>query len=100
MKEIDNLTRDVLAAEAAGFGPWYGRYIAAYGHVRVPTPETPQTQKKTAVCPHCGKTFIQKDKWPKKYCSADCIEESRRKQQYAHAERKRAEKSVCAASPG
>lgn len=95
MKEMDNLTRDVLAAEAAGYGPWYGRYIADHGHTLEPEP--PKIEKKTAVCALCGKTFIRVCRGPAKYCSVECRDDVRRRRDAAYRKRKMA---ACAASPG
>lgn len=96
-KEMDNLTRDVLAAEAAGFGPWYGRYIAAFGHTGPPEPK--KIERKIAVCANCGKEFFQQERWPKKYCSPECRELVRHRQQEASKEKRLAKMAVCAASP-
>lgn len=100
MAKIDNLTRDVLAAKAAGYGSSYGRYIADHGHTSKPAQN--ETQKKTAICPLCGKQFIPKDRWPSKYCGAVCIEKAHQKQKDA-AKKKRlaklAKETDCAASP-
>lgn len=100
MAEIDNLTRDVLAAEAAGYGPWYGRFIADHGHTAIDTPAPVEAPRKTAVCPLCGQEFVQKVKWPRKYCGPECQERAKRKQQYA-AKEKKSKKAVadCAAPP-
>lgn len=100
MAGMDNLTRDVLAAEAAGYGPWYGRYIADHGHAPADGPEPVMAPRKIAVCPLCGREFIQKLKWPKKYCGAECQERARRKQQYASRDKqKRKTVADCAAPP-
>lgn len=96
-KEMDNLTRDVLAAEAAGFGPWYGRYIAAFGHTGPPEPK--KIERKIAVCAFCGKDFFQQPKHPKKYCSPECRELVRRRQNEDAARKKKEKMAVCAASP-
>ena len=97
MKEMDNLTRDVLAAEAAGYGPWYGRYIADHGHTSPPEP--PKIDHKIAVCACCGKEFFQKEKWPKKYCSPECRELVRTRQREASKQKRLVKMAACAAPP-
>lgn len=97
MKEMDNLTRDVLAAEAAGFGPWYGRYIAVHGHTTEPTP--PKIQKKTAICKACGTEFIQQEKWPRHYCTPECRERAQYRKHEIARKKREAKMADCAASP-
>ena len=96
MKEFDRLTRDVLAAEAAGYGPWYGRFIADHGHTAADEPVQQKAPAKTAICPLCGNEFIQKPKWPQKYCGAECRERARYINHEAYKKRKAA---ACAAPP-
>lgn len=73
-KELDNLTRDVLAAEAAGFGCHYGDYIAKFGHTGQPEPK--KTDKREIVCVGCGTVFYVSDNHRRKYCSPGCRERS------------------------
>ena len=100
MAGMDNLTRDVLAAEAAGYGPWYGRYIADHGHTPSDEPAPVMIQRKMAICPFCGSEFVQKEKWPKKYCGATCQERAREQQKKLAKEKKKRELMAdCTASP-
>lgn len=97
MEEMDNLTRDVLAAEAAGFGPWYGRYIAAFGHTERPVQE--KTPENIATCKGCGAEFLQQKRWPRQYCSPECREKARQRQRDESARKRKARMAACAAPP-
>lgn len=92
-KELDNLTRDVLAAEAAGFGPHYGDYIAKFGHTGKQEPK--KMDKRTIVCAGCGTVFYASDNLSRKYCSPECREKARYRQNTENKKRR----SACAALP-
>ena len=77
-KELDNLTRDVLAAEAAGFCCHYGDYIAKFGHTGQPEPK--KTDKRAIVCLGCGTVFYVSDNHRRKYCSPECRYNARYRQ--------------------
>lgn len=94
--EPDPLTRDVLAAEAAGFGPWYGRYIAAFGHTGPAAGKT--VEKRGVVCQLCGVTFYVSDNLRRKYCP-ECQSVARERQIQAHKAKKNPLLAPCAASP-
>lgn len=92
-KELDNLTRDVLAAEAAGFGCHYGDYIAKFGHTGQPEPK--KTDKRAIVCLGCGTVFYVSDNHRRKYCSPECRYNARYRQNTENKKRR----SACAALP-
>lgn len=76
-KPRDRLTATVLAAEAAGYGPHYGQFVADHPDalkdwepgqpVHVPDPLP------VRVCPVCGQKFASKNKL-KIYCGDQCKE--------------------------
>lgn len=73
-KEMDNLTRDALAAQAAGMS--YGKYKGlqhALGGQQQAAPAPTQSTRKTfdLVCLQCGGAFVAKSA-RKKYCCEDC----------------------------
>lgn len=92
-KELDNLTRDVLAAEAAGFGCHYGDYIAKFGHTW--KQELKKTDKRAIVCAGCGTVFYAGDHLNRKYCSPECREKARYRQKTENKKKR----SACAALP-
>jgi hypothetical protein len=71
---MDNLTKDVLAAEKAGMS--YGQWKAFHPHTdpdKMPLIRYPKRKPEgsSAICPVCGKQFeVTKDR--AKYCSTDC----------------------------
>ena len=75
-ENLDNLTRDVLRAEALGYGCHYGQYKTDHPHTRVDdvTPErqpvAPGRIEKT--CARCGGTFYVESQARKRYCSPEC----------------------------
>lgn len=73
----DRLTRDVLAAEAAGMS--YGNYKAAHPHTpdeddeeEIVAPPAPVERVKTGICQECGAEFTMDRHSEKKYCSDRC----------------------------
>ena len=77
-KEIDNLTRDVLAAEKAGMS--YGLYKA----MQYVPDKKPERKSKVKVdskpmtgdkinCKMCGKEFVKRT-WNNELCSVECRE--------------------------
>ena len=76
---MDNLTRDVLAAERAGMS--YGRWKAFHPHTdpdKKPLVRFPKRklESSSAICPVCGRQFeVTKDR--AKYCSAECMRNRR-----------------------
>lgn len=82
-KELDHLTRDVLAAEKAGQS--YGQWKAA--HPITPDDFTlddedeedePGAGQIPRTCAHCGKTFyVSPSRCNKKYCSVTCYNDSK-----------------------
>lgn len=66
----DNLTRDALAADAAGMS--YGKYKAQHPHTGSdPAPE-PDPGRYIITCPNCGKEIVVRTKAKRKYCSEFC----------------------------
>lgn len=75
--ELDNLTLDVLEAEALGYGCRYGDYKAAHPYTKQAREEaaagikTPPPGGK--LCKHCKKPFIPlRFKSGTLYCSEEC----------------------------
>lgn len=73
---MDNLTKDVLAAEKAGMS--YGHWKALHPHTdadkmpRVRYPKRAASTGYTEICPVCGRQFeVTKNR--AKYCSAECL---------------------------
>lgn len=66
----DNLTRDVLAAEAAGMS--YGQYKAQHPHTGSNPPPENDPGRYTITCPNCGKEIVVRTKAKRKYCSEFC----------------------------
>lgn len=81
--ETDNITKDVMAAEAAGYGPHYGHYIADHGHSWKEEEETTQKSEKEQVCQLCGDVFMRPDNLKRKYCSPECRCEAMRRSRNA-----------------
>lgn len=74
-KPLDHLTRDVLAAEAAGTS--YGKWKAANPHTGEEDDNTEELElasdKRALVCIRCGKTFLATNLQANmKYCSDEC----------------------------
>lgn len=74
-KPLDHLTRDVLAAQAAGMS--YGKYKALHPHTKGlyddQEPIQVDASKKVLICICCGKTFLApKHAGNKAYCSDEC----------------------------
>lgn len=84
--EIDNLTKDVMAAEAAGYGPHYGHYIADHGHSWKEKEDMIKSEKEQ-VCKMCGGVFLLPDKLKRKYCSPECRCEAIRRSRNAAKKR-------------
>jgi rRNA maturation protein Nop10 len=68
---LDRLTRDCLAAEAAGMS--YGQYKALHPH----TGEDDRSAiavygKQESTCQHCGGTFYKERGTEQKYCCEEC----------------------------
>lgn len=76
-KPVDRITAKLLAAEAAGYGPHYGQFVADHPDAfkdwepgqPVPVPDPMPVR----VCPVCGQKFASKNKH-KIYCSDQCKE--------------------------
>lgn len=74
-KPLDHLTRDVLAAQAAGLS--YGNYKAQHPHTGEQDDEpeelTIDPNKRALVCIRCGKTFLASNRQAnQKYCGDAC----------------------------
>lgn len=70
-RKMDRLTRDALAAEAAGMS--YGKWKALHPHTGEdePAPIT-NPDVREIVCLNCGGKFIRRHAHSVKYCSDDC----------------------------
>ena len=74
---MDNLSKDMIACRAAGFGCHYGAWKATQEPVK-PIP----TNKKELRCLNCGEIIIQGSNWKRKYCDEECAEEYRYKRKH------------------
>lgn len=90
-KELDNLSRDMIECEKAGYGCHYGRWKAAQTNPAVKKEDVvPKGWKK---CAYCGKLF--KGRADKKYCEDYCRNEAyksnpkKRAYEKAYRERKK-----------
>lgn len=69
---MDNLTRDALAAQAAGMT--YGKYMAQRQCIppKKKTEDIPE-EVPTRTCKHCGKVFSMEERSHNSlYCSPEC----------------------------
>lgn len=81
---LDHLTRDVLAAEAAGMS--YGKWKALHPHTGSdPAPE-PSTGRRIITCANCGKEIVVTTMTRRKYCSETCRQEYQRQKEKAKKE--------------
>jgi endogenous inhibitor of DNA gyrase (YacG/DUF329 family) len=73
-KKLDRLTRDVLAAEAAGMS--YGKWKVLHPHTPDEDEEEEQEMDPDSVvvnCEYCGERFVKsKNNQTRKFCSANC----------------------------
>lgn len=75
-KPKDRITAIVMAAEAAGYGPHYGKFVADHPDAFKdwePGQELPKVDPNVyeVTCAGCGKTFITRNK-RQKYCDDLC----------------------------
>ena len=85
-KKMDRLTRDVLAAEAAGQS--YGQWKADHPHTGEDDPHPVMDPgRHERVCQHCGARFIRRTAHSVKFCCDDC----RKAYSYEKKMRERAE---------
>lgn len=76
MKELDNLSRDMIRCKEDGFGCHYGQWKALQENpVKLKKDETPDNWK---VCPYCGNYFKPSNKGKQIYCDIDCQKRSQR----------------------
>lgn len=91
VRNLDNLTQDVLDAEAKGYGCHYGRYKAAH-------PNTKAKRESAAIraaaeacyktCPECGVRFYSSN--PRRiFCGADCQYDATKKRERARKKKER-----------
>lgn len=94
-KPLDRLTRDVLAAEAAGMS--YGKYKATHPY----TPEeddeeeeeVPNPDEVLCTCVNCGQPFVKlKSRTNKLFCSTPCQLQYNNKKRYDAMKSARPEK--------
>ena len=74
-KPLDNLTRDALAAEAAGMS--YGNYKAMHPHTGSYPAPGPDACRRIITCANCGKEIVVMTR--RKYCSEYCRQEWQQK---------------------
>ena len=90
---LDRLTRDVLAAQAAGMS--YGQYKALHPHTPDEDEEPPRPKvdpdKYERVCATCGKVFYLRTKAHTKYCCYNCSEYAASQRAAARARQKKQE---------
>ena len=76
-RKLDRLTRDCLAAEAAGMS--YGKYKALHPHTgeedRLPIVGSGSYE---CTCACCGRTFYKEVNNAKKYCTDECRQKAKR----------------------
>ena len=65
-KEMDQLTKDAVAARKAGMT--YGKYIA----MTKPVNTVPEEEGYRHTCAHCGVEFITRYRRLRKFCSDQC----------------------------
>lgn len=95
-REPDHLDLDSRRALALGYGVQYGRYKA--DHPVTPAEEAEPVsvkapEKKPPVCRICGAEIPKRSKM-RKYCSAECADEGRRRSLEAAREKARARKGA------
>ena len=99
-KELDKLTKDAIAARAAGMT--YGKYKALQPVMSGGQMASEQMQpagQYEFTCAFCGKTFYRNSKLPRKYCSDDCRDSGYRKIKSEREQaQRRAKNDNCAAS--
>ena len=74
-KPLDHLTRDVLAAQAAGmsYGQWKALHPYTAAEDDEPEELTVDPSKRALVCIRCGKTFLASNRQAnQKYCGDNC----------------------------
>lgn len=89
-EQMDNLTREMIECEKAGYGVHYGRWKAAQPIAKPVPLELPEDWK---ICPHCGKAFKPKLK-QQKYCEAMCGVYANREKKYAYVKRYKEKKKA------
>lgn len=90
LEQMDNITKDVLMAQALGYGCHYGRFKADYPHTREDTEKPVQVPEngRFARCPICKKTFYTTSK-RRKYCEDICLEKANSVRDREHIRRKK-----------
>ena len=92
---LDRLTRDVLAAEAAGMS--YGQYKALHPHtpdedeIKEPPKPKADPDKYERVCATCGKVFYLRTKVHMKYCGDYCRQLGKSQREQELREKKKQE---------
>ena len=77
---MDNLAKDVAAAQRLGYGCHYGRYKVDHPHTSnrsvevIPEPEDNEPPHR---CKHCGKIFKPRD-GHQVFCTEECRQDRRR----------------------
>ena len=71
-RKFDNLDRDVIAAQALGYGVRYGAYKTDHPYTRE-EPEEEELPQDMGKCLYCGAIFTKKDRWHRRlYCGDEC----------------------------
>lgn len=81
---LDNLTRDALAAEAAGMS--YGAWKAQHPHTGSDPAPGPDVGRRIITCANCGKEIVVLTARGRKYCSENCRQEYQRQKEKAKKE--------------
>ena len=72
-RKLDNLDRDVIAAQALGYGVRYGAYKADHPYTKDQPEEPEDLPKDVGACLYCGTLFSKKEKRHRRlYCSDEC----------------------------
>lgn len=71
---MDNLAREMILCQQAGFGVSYGKWKATQPIKEIPKPIEVVEHKYSAVltCQNCGKEFTTFTRHNKKHCSYEC----------------------------
>lgn len=98
---LDNLTLDVLEAEALGYGCRYGDYKAAHPYTKQAREEAGVYKRAPApggkLCKNCGKYFLpRRFKTGTMYCSEECrIKASTKRAAERRKQKKENEEALC-----
>lgn len=83
-KPLDNLTRDVIAAERLGYGCHYGHYKADHPHIETEAPE--ERDPELRACTECGTLFLPVRDG--RFCCKECRNRNLNRENYRKKHRK------------